>query len=120
MALATFSAESKIKNGLRKLNCAESNFAKISGVCGKTRLIEGLAGQKDFDRRDAERMLEVLDEMRQLQAEIDVPIDWSRTDKITTALVIRRVSRIANELNDQSLNATATKATKEVGDVSRR
>jgi hypothetical protein len=119
MALATFSPEAKIKNGLRELNCAESNFANFAGVVGRTRLMEGLAGQKDFERHDAERMLQVLEEMRELQSEIDVPIDWSRVDKISTALAIRRVAKIAAELNDDSMNAKAAEATREVFNVPR-
>jgi predicted TIM-barrel fold metal-dependent hydrolase len=106
--LAGLSPEAKIKNELRELYCAESNFAKISGVVGKTRLAEGLAGQKDFDRHDAERMLEVLQEMRELQTAVgDAPIDWSRVDKVLTALVMRRIAQFEN---DERMNDIAKSA----------
>ena len=98
--LATHSPEAKIKNGLRLLNCADYNFAKIAGVVGKSRLAEGLSGQKHFDREDAEKMLNVLAEMNELQAAVgDIPIDWSRSDKIIVALTMRRIVRIESELN---------------------
>jgi hypothetical protein len=98
--LATLSPEAQIKTGLIRLNCAESNFAKISGVVGKTRLAEGLAGYNSFDRRDADRLLAVLNEMRLLQQEIDsfsgshTPLDWSRVEQIRNVLTIRRVNKI--------------------------
>jgi hypothetical protein len=112
MALATLSPENRIKTELAKLGCAERNFAVIAGVVGKSRFAEGMAGQKDFEHRDAERILEVLEEMRELQAAVgDVPIDWSRVDRVQTALVVRRVAKIASEFNDQSMNAEAARAT---------
>src|ERR1700730_1275928 len=99
MALAAFSPEVKIKNGLRELNCAEYNFATIAGVVGKSRLAEGLGGKRDFDRADAEKMLNVLAEMNELQAAIgEIPIDWSRTDRIIVALTTRRIAKIEAEL----------------------
>ena len=100
MALATYSPEAKIKNGLRLLNCADYNFAKIACVVGKSRLAEGLSGQKHFDRDDADKMLNVLAEMNELQAAVgDIPIDWSRVERIIVALTMRRIVRIESELN---------------------
>jgi hypothetical protein len=121
--LATFSEESRLKSGLVQLNCAESNFAKISGVVSKTRLIEGLAGQNNFNHRDAERMLETLDEMRSLQEEIDLfthshtPVDWSRVEEIRNVLCIRRIDKIAKEIEstDEHFSEIARKATAALG-----
>jgi len=99
MALATLSPESRIKNSLRELHCAEYNFAKIAGVVGKTRLAEGLAGQKDFDSATADRLLEIIQEMRELQKSVGIiKIDWSHVERVQLALTVRRVNRIADEL----------------------
>ena len=112
--LAALSPEVKIKNGLRELNCAEYIFARIAGVVGKTRLAEGLAGQRGFERRDAEKMLEVLQEMQELQAAVGVPIDWSRVDKVQIALTVRRVAKFAAETSDHRMNEAANVATQNV------
>ena len=103
MSLATYSSEMKLKTGLRDLRCAEYNFAKIAGVVSKSRLAQGLSDDplvhKTFESRDAEAMLNVLEEMKELQATIgDIPIDWTRVDKITVAPTLRRISKIEKEL----------------------
>lgn len=101
MAVASLSSEAQIANRLRELGCAESNFAVISGVMGKTRLAQGLAGDKDFDRDDAERMLNVLEEMRELRDMLQTPPDWKQTDQIRTALEQRRqVKKLVQEVNE--------------------
>lgn len=114
---ATWSAESRIKYGLTQLNCAESNFARIARVVGKTRLSEGLAGQNNFDNGDSERMLEILEEMRSLQADVndlshsETPIDWSRVEHISTTLALRRLNK-ADEADERfaQFAKTATEA----------
>jgi hypothetical protein len=112
--LATLSAESQIKNVLRELNCAESIFAAIAGVVSRSRLAQALAGQKAFDQKDAERLLEVVGEMKTLQAEVCVPIDWTRVSEIQNALLLRRIQQIAAELGDDRFNAAAQQATQTV------
>jgi len=114
MGLAAFSPEMRIKSGLRDLHCAESNFAKIAGIVGKTRLIAGLAGENDFDNPTAEKLLAVLKAMKELQDEIDAPIDWSQVSKIETALLVRRVRKIAIEMGDSSFDQRAEMVTKQV------
>src|SRR5438874_1527864 len=104
MSLATHSPEMKIKAGLRSLKCAEHNFAKIAGILSKSRLALGLSDDplvhKNFETRDAEAMLGVLGEMNDLQAAVgDLPLDWSRTDKIMVALTMRRILKMEAELN---------------------
>lgn len=93
MALAAYSPEAQLGNGLRELNCADTNFAKIAGVCGKSRLIEGLSGLNDFSRHDALEMLRVLAEMKELQAASEVPVDWKNVDAIKEALAARRAGK---------------------------
>jgi len=107
MSLATLSPEAQIGNGLRELDCAESNFAKIAGVVGKSRLAESLSGQKDFNLRDAEKMLEVLQEMRELRDTSATPPDWKKVDEIREALAARRegkklISETAQEMSKES------------------
>ena len=63
-------------------------------------------------RHDAERMLEVLQEMRELQTAVgDAPIDWSRVDKVLTALVMRRIAKFEN---DERMNDIARSAAQSV------
>lgn len=93
--LATLSPEAQIGNALRELGCAESNFAKIAGVVGKSRLAEGLSGLPGthFSQRDAEKMLLVIQEMRELRDASAIPPDWKQVDEIRAALTARREAR---------------------------
>lgn len=94
MSLATFSAEARIRDGLVELRCPESNFAKICGVVGKTRLAEGLTDPtKSFSPHDAERMLLVIADMKELVALSQGQLDWKDTDAIRTALAERRAAK---------------------------
>jgi len=118
-ALATHSNEGKIQRGLEHLGCAARNFVLIANTVGLTRLMEALNGVpgRHFYDANAERMLEVLGEMYELQIDLDavngthVPIDFSKVDAVVTALTIRRVARIAAEENDHALDAQAVRAT---------
>jgi hypothetical protein len=121
-ALATHSNEGKIQRGLEHLGCAARNFVLIANTLGLTRFMEGMNGVpgRHFSDDDAQRMLEVVGEMYELQIDLDavngthIPIDFSKVDAITTALTIRRVARIAAEENDHTLDEQALRATKKV------
>ena len=63
MSVATFSVEAQIARQLEELGCSSNAFAELSAIVGRTRMAQGLAGQKDFDQPDAEKMLAVLAEM---------------------------------------------------------
>jgi hypothetical protein len=118
-ALATHSNEGKIQRGLEHLGCAARNFVLIANTVGLTRLMEGLNGVpgRHFSDANAQRMLEVLGEMYELQIDLDavngahIPIDFTKVDAVTTALTIRRIARIAAEENDHGLDAQALRAT---------
>ena len=118
-ALATHSNEQKIQSGLEHLGCAARNFVLITKTVGLTRFMEGMNGVpgRHFSDAAAERMLEVLGEMYQLQIDLDavngahIPIDFSKVDAVTTALTIRRVASIAAEENDHALDEQALQAT---------
>ncbi len=119
IALATHSNERKIQLGLEHLGCAARNFVLITNTVGLTRFMEGLNGVpgRHFSDAAAERMLDVLGEMYQLQIDLDavngthIPIDFSKVDAVTTTLTIRRVARIAAEENDHTLDSHALRAT---------
>jgi hypothetical protein len=118
-ALATHSNEGKIQRGLEHLGCAARNFVLITNTVGLTRFMEGLNGVpgRHFSDAAAERMLEILGEMYELQIDLDavngahIPIDFSKVDAVTTALTIRRVASIAAEENDHALDEQALQAT---------
>jgi hypothetical protein len=118
-ALATHSNEGKIQRGLEHLDCAARNFVLITNTMGLTRFMEGLNAVRGrhFSDAAAERMLEVLGEMYELQIDLDavngthIPIDFSKVDAVTTALTIRRVAKIAAGTNDHALDEHALRAT---------
>ena len=93
MALATHSAEAQITRQLEELGCSSNAFAEISGVVARTRMAQGLAGQKDFEQTDAERMLAVLAEMTELRDLSQSPVDWKQVDEIRKALEERRAAK---------------------------
>jgi hypothetical protein len=93
MPLAALSNEAKIANQLDELGCSSNAFAEISGVVGRTRVAQGLAGQKDFEPADADKMLVVLAEMTELRDLSQSPPDWKQTDEIRKALDERRKAK---------------------------
>jgi hypothetical protein len=119
-ALSTHSNERKIQRGLEHLGCAARNFVLITKTIGLTRFMEGMNGVpgRHFSDAAAERMLEVLGEMYELQVDLDavngthIPIDFSKVDAVTNALTIRRVAKIAAEQNDHTLDEYSLRATK--------
>jgi len=121
-ALPTHSNEGKILRGLEHLGCAARNFVLIAKTVGLTRFMEGMNGVpgRHFSDDDAQRMLEVLGEMYELQIDVDavngthIPINFSKVDAVTTALTIRRVAKIAAEENDHALDEQALRATKKL------
>jgi hypothetical protein len=121
-ALPTHSNEGKILRGLEHLGCAARNFVLIAKTVGLTRFMEGMNGvpARHFSDDDAQRMLEVLGEMYELQIDVDavngthIPINFSKVDAVTTALTIRRVAKIAAEENDHALDEQALRATKKL------
>jgi hypothetical protein len=118
-ALATHSNEGKLLRGLEHLGCAARNFVLITNTVGLTRFMEGLNGVpgRHFSDAAAQRMLEVLGEIYELQIDLDavngthIPIDFSQVDAVTTALTIRRVAKIAAEEHDHTLDSQALRAT---------
>jgi hypothetical protein len=115
MSLAALSPETKIRSILAALDCKHHHFAEISGVVGKTRFAQGLAGEKDFDQHDAIRMLDVLTRMMELQEAVIAPVNWSKTTKVRDALAVRLAAKIEREdHNSNQLDAAADAATASV------
>jgi len=118
MSLASLSTENRIASGLRLFDCAAGNFVLIAKQLGTSisagGLSEALNGKRPLDNSIAERLLDVLSRMADLQNAVDVPVDWSQTERIVTALTIRRIAQIAAVMKDHSLHAAADTATKSV------
>ncbi len=117
---ATFSPEARIENGLRVLMCSGRNFVDVAKSLNVKishgGLSEGL--KKGFDRGTPEKLLEVLELMRSLQEAVDdAPVNWARTERVVTALTIRKVAQVAAEMNDHGFDATAASATKLVSGI---
>jgi len=120
MAVASLSPEQKILDGLRGFNCSIRDFAEISGVVGRTRLSEGLSGTpgKNLDQNTIERLFDCLDRMQSLQdavndaANAPVMIDFSKTERIVNALVVRLVAQC--DQTNHSLDGLVESTTKSV------
>jgi hypothetical protein len=65
-----------------------------------------------FEQSLAERLLEILARMADLQNAVEVPIDWTRTERIATALTVRLVAQIAAQSKDSRFDDYARTATK--------
>ena len=115
---ATLSVEGKLDAGLRELGCASMNFVNLSktlGVQVSTGVFsEALSGKRYLNREVGDRLLEILERMKSLQSEVDVPIDWAITERISNALTTRLVAAIDRESNSENseLQQMAIKVTK--------
>ena len=92
MALAALSAENQINHILRELDCATSNFAGIADRLSGGRVAAALSGQNDFTKDDAEYYLNVARQMKRLQDETGVPLDWRKVDRLKNILGTRKKS----------------------------
>jgi uncharacterized protein (DUF1015 family) len=117
MAVATLSPEGQMIERLRKLNCAEVNFAHIAtGIVGKTRLAQAFKDStKAFDRATADKLNQRLCHMEELQAAISpIPIAWERIEEVRSALAIRLANQIEIEKGNTELQSAAEWATRRV------
>jgi hypothetical protein len=121
MVVASLSPEQKILDALRGFGCSIRDFAEISGVIGRTRLSEGLSGTpgKNLDQNTMERLFDCLDRMQSLQSAVNdaanapVMIDFSKTERIVNALVVRLVAQCdqTNHSLDQLVESTTKSVT---------
>jgi len=124
MTVPSFSAEGRMIERLRRLNCSEFAFTKIvSGIIGKNRIAEAFKDPtKSFENQTAERLLEKILQMEELaQAVAPVPVDWSRAEQVSTAITIRLTANTAREMGipQDNLDSAASWATEQVTNVPR-
>lgn len=108
---ATFSPENRIEAGLRVFRCSGRNLVEIAKSLGVKISHGGFSEQikKSFDRDTAEKLLGILERMRDLQEAVgDAPVDWTQTERVSRALTIRRIAQIAaEEYGDHRLDGAA-------------
>ena len=95
---ATFSSENRIETGLRMFRCSGRNLVEIAKSLGVKISHGGFSEQikNSFDRDTAELLLGILERMRDLQEVVgDAPVDWGQTERVSRALTIRRIAKIA-------------------------
>jgi hypothetical protein len=98
--LATLSAEMKIREKLDQLGCAAGTFCLIAQV-GRNKLLDALNGGRAFDSNEADRLLEVLEQMDSMRISRYLPVDWSDAASIRAQLqarkAIQEMSRLEND-----------------------
>lgn len=133
MTHATWSNEARIQRALDLVGCPPTNFCKLIGV-GKTRFLEALGGTgRGFDDDEAQQFLSFLERLHELQSAINettrdpatgqtarVPLDFSRTEQIATALACRLAQKICLEDGDHTLDAAAAYALANVAGTDRK
>jgi len=116
---AALSAEGRITQSLRVLDCSARNFVAIARSLGvdvnDAKLSRAMNDLTPLDRETGDKLLNTLDRMRQLQSFIFtatdsfITVDWSKTDKVSTALAVRLLADITRDTNDVD-NEQAQKA----------
>jgi hypothetical protein len=120
MTHPTWSNEARVQRALDLVGCPPTNFCKLIGV-GKTKFLEALNGTgRGFDDDEAQRYLSFLERLHELQNAINettsdpvtglsarIPLDFSRTEQIATALACRLAQKICLEDNDHTLDEAA-------------
>jgi hypothetical protein len=98
---ATNSTEGKLENGLREpeLQCSGRNFVKIAKALGIAisdgKFSEALSDKGRLDPWVGEKLLGLLQEMRDLRTTVNAPMDWSSTEEIAKQLALARATREA-------------------------
>jgi hypothetical protein len=129
---ASLSPESRIDLGLRQLDCSARNFVAIAKMLGSsisdTGLSWAMTDKKPLDREIGEKLLEILDRMRELQQSIYsatdasgnkigfVAVNWSKSERIADALTARQLAMIARDQGldpDKQFQVLADNATKQ-------
>jgi len=122
---ATLSNESRIASGLRVLNCSGRSLVRIAKNCG-VQISDGPFSEgmrTSLDLATAEKLLSILERMRELQDSITeaadgvtINIDWRQIEKVSRALTMRLVQDTARQLKieDPRFDAIAAKAIKDI------
>src|SRR5215470_8430993 len=118
--VGSLSNEAKILRGLKQLNLSPSIFCKLGGF-PRTRFEQGLHGEagRGFSDANAQMYLSFLQKLFNLQVAADeltrdknglvkhLPLDWTKTEQINDALVIRNAQEVCLETNDHALDRVA-------------
>jgi len=112
---ATHSPEGRISTALRNFGCSELAFVKLckslAVQISSGGINEALAGKRTFDQQTVEQLFGVLAKMNALQNSIGtIPVDWSRTELISTAIKCEELSNVAGGKDFAELADRATKA----------
>jgi predicted transcriptional regulator len=121
-ARTALSPENRVVVQLNALGCSQKSFAAIANLPYST-FAAVMAGTRDFTTSEADHAQQVIGELFDLQSEISrvrgviVPLDWTKTDQIGTAITIRRLAQIAaDEFADHRFDRDAQRATAIVGE----
>ena len=84
---ALLSIETRLREHLQSLNCAERNFIEIANHLGqqisRARFSQAVAGTgKPLGNFEAEQLYALVAELRELQNGTQFPIDWTRPDEV--------------------------------------
>jgi len=119
---ATYSPEGRIQAAFRKLDCSGRDFVALANSFGIELSNSTFAAKLKtgtLDHEIAETLREISDRMVSLQDSVSVPINWSKTDRVATALTLRLVADVAAEIDQRrniELDNSASAATKLVQD----
>jgi hypothetical protein len=95
MGVATYSHENRILTGMRSLGLTADHLATLDGSISPSRLSAAFRGVKDLETPQAERLLHLLDELKELSASLTpVPISWKNTAAIKFLLAAKRAHRL--------------------------
>lgn len=97
----SLSPETIIRNELQAVGCTPRQFCGITGFSyGNFAAI--MAGSRDFEPDQAERLREKIEQMKSLVEEIGLIPDWSRTEDIIRVLTLRLVQSVSREQGGSS------------------
>ena|ERR1035438_5652966 len=125
---AKFSPEGLLEAALREIEISGRSFAEIASASGipvsQSAFALALKGTKPFEREIANRLLDLMIQVKQLHQAISlpgehspvepIPINWTRTEVISRALAFRRMHKVLAEDGDHVFSELAQRATKDV------
>jgi predicted amidophosphoribosyltransferase len=96
MGAATYSHENRILTGMQSLGLTADHLATLDGSISPSRLSAAFRGVKDLETPQAERILRLLQELKELSSALTpVPISWKNTAAIKFLLAAKRAQRLA-------------------------
>src|SRR5258708_27006116 len=114
---ATYSPEGRIQATLHALDCSGRDFVGLINALGIQLSNSNFASklkQGSFDQKTGETLRDITDRMCDLHDSVAVPINWSKTDRVATALTLRLIANVVAEIDGHrsiGLDHSATAAT---------